>query len=63
MQKVEKIGKGLYGYKGAIIRKRNGMDMKRRPVSGFSLRFTEGQTKTFTTLKAALTWVDEQVAA
>jgi len=63
MQEVKKLGKGLYSYKGAIIRKRSGMDMRRRTVSGYSLRFADESTQAFSKLADALAWVDQKVGA
>ena len=46
-------------YKTAIIRKRAGMNMRRRPVAGYVVRMVGCENKTFQTLKAAKAWVDE----
>ena len=52
-----------YTYKGSVITKRSGMDMKRRAVSGYRV-FTPGVSSlNFRTLKDAKAYVDAKVGA
>jgi hypothetical protein len=52
-----------YDYKGFRIRKRSGMDMKRRAVSGFSAYNAFLGHQNFRTLAEAKAWVDSKVGA
>jgi hypothetical protein len=50
-------------YKGFRITKRNGMDMKRRAISGYRVYNVAFGQQNFATLTEARAWVDSKVAA